>query len=169
MYRKQRKIDRRAAVFAAIAILVIGAAGGAIAWLSRSENGGSASPAVSSLASCLTEKGTKMYGASWCAHCNQQKKEFGSAFSLIDYVECVDQNDRTKQAPECDKAGVTSYPTWTFADGSRLSGEVGLTELSAKAGCTYAPDITIDSDSIRVEAVPTGEPAAEPETPGIDY
>lgn len=31
-------------------------------------------------AKCLTEKGAKMYGTSWCGHCKNQKALFGDSF-----------------------------------------------------------------------------------------
>ncbi|MFA5987686.1 MAG: hypothetical protein WC797_03500, partial [Candidatus Paceibacterota bacterium] len=66
-------------------------------------------PQVTSLAQCLSDKGVKMYGAVWCSRCQAQKKLFGSAFKLINYVEC------TTDAQKCIDAKIESYPTWTFA------------------------------------------------------
>jgi hypothetical protein len=40
------------------------------------------------VATCLDQTGAKMYGADWCSHCNNQKKEFGDAFEIIDYIDC---------------------------------------------------------------------------------
>lgn len=60
-----------------------------------------ATPAqIEALAQCLTEKGMKMYGASWCPHCKAQKELFGAAFAKVDYVEC------TTDAVKCNIAGV---------------------------------------------------------------
>lgn len=164
MSKLRPKIDRRISAFLAVVILVVVLAAGSIAWMRYSERGdGIADPAVQALAGCLTGKGAKMYGAYWCTHCNKQKQMFSSAFADIDYVECANQDDPQKQAPACDQAGVTSYPTWIFADGSRLTGEVKLEELATRAGCTYAPGIILDSDSVKVETIPVTGSAAEPE------
>ncbi|MFA5987413.1 MAG: hypothetical protein WC797_02050, partial [Candidatus Paceibacterota bacterium] len=71
----------------------------------------------------------KMYGAVWCSHCQAQKKLFGSAFKLINYVEC------TTDAQKCIDAKIESYPTWTFADGNRLVGEQSFESLAKAASC----------------------------------
>ena len=98
-----------------------------------------ASPKVSrgqydQLAQCLTDKGTKMYGAYWCSHCVAQKKLFGNSFTKIKYIECSLPDGKT-QTQVCQEAGINSYPTWEFGDGSRLEGQVSLEELASKAGC----------------------------------
>lgn len=86
-----------------------------------------------SLAKCLKDRGAKFYGASWCPHCNSQKAAFGSDAKDLPYIECSDANH--KQNKTCNDAKITGYPTWVFADGSRLSGEIPLATLKAKAGC----------------------------------
>lgn len=90
------------------------------------------------LASCLTEKGVKMYGAYWCPHCANQKEMFGSSFEKIDYVECSLPN-RGGQTEICIEKNIESYPTWEFAGGSRLVGEQKLEALAVKAGCHLSP------------------------------
>lgn len=84
-------------------------------------------------AKCLTEKGAKFYGAYWCPHCTNQKDAFGSSIQYVKYLECATSSGQTI---ECDAAGIKSYPTWIFADGSRLSGELPFETLAAKTGCT---------------------------------
>ena len=76
-------------------------------------------------AKCLTEKEVVMYGAYWCSHCQAQKKLFGDAWEEVNYVECDARGDNGN--PDlCTEKGVTGYPTWIFADGSRTSGETGF-------------------------------------------
>jgi hypothetical protein len=87
------------------------------------------------LAVCLTEKNTKMYGAYWCAHCQNQKKMFGDSFAKITYIECSLPGG-AGQTEECAIAGINGYPTWEFADGSRLEGEVSLEVLAQKSNCS---------------------------------
>jgi len=89
----------------------------------------------SQLAQCLSSEGVKMYGAWWCPHCQVQKKEFGSSFEFIDYVECAVDGERNKQTKECTDAKITGYPTWTFKDGTRLEGEQTLNKLAETVGC----------------------------------
>ena len=86
------------------------------------------------LAQCLTEKGTKMYGAYWCSHCKTQKQMFGSSFEKIDYIECSLPGGQG-QTDECNEAKIEGYPTWEFSDGERMSGEVSLEILAEKSGC----------------------------------
>ncbi|MFH1445381.1 MAG: hypothetical protein ABIF08_02785 [Nanoarchaeota archaeon] len=80
------------------------------------------------LAKCLTDKGVKMYGASWCGHCNNQKTMFGDAFQYVDYVEC------TEDKAACDTAGVGGYPTW-IGSGKSYPGEKSLESLANTFGC----------------------------------
>lgn len=89
-------------------------------------------------ATCLSEKGATFYGAFWCPHCQNQKKAFGGAQKYLPYVECSNPNHSMKEI--CVAAGVKGYPTWVFADGSRLSGEVPLQTLAEKTACP-APEL----------------------------
>ena len=85
-------------------------------------------------AECLTENGAKMYGTYWCSHCISQKKGFGSAWDSINYIECSLPGGKGQTAI-CERAGIEGYPTWEFADGSRMSGEVPHETLAEKTGC----------------------------------
>jgi glutaredoxin len=115
-----------------IALVIIGLiVGGGYLWY-RSET---APSKYDSLAQCLTEKQVKMYGAYWCPHCKNQKKEFANAFKYIDYIECSLPN-ATGQNRKCNEANIESYPTWEFKDGERLTGEIPLEKLAQKAGCS---------------------------------
>ena len=83
-------------------------------------------------AQCLADKGAKFYGAFWCPHCQNQKRMFGSkSAKLLPYTECSTPDGKgTTQA--CIDAGVKSYPTWKFADGTELVGEIPLIQLAEK-------------------------------------
>lgn len=85
-------------------------------------------------ATCLKDQGATFYGAYWCPHCQAQKKMFGSSAKLLSYVECstVDGNAQTQV---CIDKEIKSYPTWEFADGSRLTGEIALEQLAEKTSC----------------------------------
>ena len=85
-------------------------------------------------AQCLKDKGAVFYGAFWCPHCQNQKKMFGRSEKLLPYVECSTA-DGQKQLPICEEKGITGYPTWTFADGRRESGEISLAVLAERSGC----------------------------------
>jgi large repetitive protein len=92
-----------------------------------------ASTELNSFAQCLTDKGATFYGAFWCPHCQAQKKMFGASASLLNYKEC--SNPDRSQNQMCIDAKIEEYPTWEFADGSRLTGEVELATLAEKTGC----------------------------------
>ncbi len=88
---------------------------------------------LDSFAQCVSERGAVMYGAFWCSHCLEQKKEFGTAFRHIEYVECSTP-DKRDQTALCKQLAIDGYPTWIFADGSR-TGQLSLQALSEKTGC----------------------------------
>jgi len=85
-------------------------------------------------AQCLTDSGAKFYGAFWCAHCQDQKKDFGSAQKYIPYVECSTLDGQSQQQI-CKDKGIDGYPTWVFADGSNLTGKQPLETLADKTQC----------------------------------
>jgi len=97
-------------------------------------------------AQCLEEKGTIFYGAFWCPHCQRQKAMFGSAAKSLPYVECSAPDGQT-QLQVCIDKKVEQYPTWEFADGSRLTGERTLEELATKTSCTLpSTEPSLDSE-----------------------
>lgn len=83
---------------------------------------------------CLKDKGAVFYGAFWCPHCRNQKEMFGDSADKLPYVECSTP-DQQGQLSVCIEKKITNYPTWEFADGSRLSGEVSLETLTEKTNC----------------------------------
>jgi len=96
------------------------------------------------LAECLTSKWATMYGTNRCSHCQNQKELFGyEAFAKINFVDC------DKEKNTCALAGVQGYPTWAFADGSKLEGTQTFESLASQAGCN------LDGSSTSV--ITTGE------------
>lgn len=85
-------------------------------------------------AQCLKDKGAIFYGAFWCPHCQNTKRLFGSSAKLLPYVECSTM-DGKGQLPICKDKNIPNYPTWEFADKSRLTGERTLQELAEKTAC----------------------------------
>jgi len=83
------------------------------------------------LAKFLAQNKITMYGAAWCAHCQDQKKAFGSAWQYVPYVECPDN------VQLCISKLVESYPTWLKSDGTKLEGFVDLNKLALWAGYKY--------------------------------
>jgi hypothetical protein len=91
------------------------------------ETGG---PELDAFAKCVADKGFVMYGAYWCSHCQNEKKQYGSSFKYIKYVEC------TKEAERCTAAGIAGFPTWISGAGEKFEGELGLDKMSEVSGCS---------------------------------
>lgn len=85
-------------------------------------------------AQCIKKNGAVFYGAFWCPHCQNQKAFFGKSVKYLPYVECSTA-DGQGQMTICKNKDIKSYPTWEFSDGSRLNGEISLTQLAEKTGC----------------------------------
>lgn len=85
-------------------------------------------------AMCLKDKGAQFYGAFWCPHCQNQKALFGRSAKELPYIECSTP-DTKAQLQVCKDKGINTYPTWDFADGERMTGEISLQALSQKTGC----------------------------------
>jgi thiol-disulfide isomerase/thioredoxin len=85
-------------------------------------------------AQCIKDSGAVFYGAFWCPHCQATKALFGRSAKLLPYVECSTP-DGKGQLPICADKDIPGYPTWIFADGSKLSGEQSFEALSEKTNC----------------------------------
>ena len=85
-------------------------------------------------ATCLKEKGAQFYGAFWCPHCQNQKALFGRSAKKLPYIECS-MPDTKSQLQICKDKGISTYPTWDFSDGERITGVINLESLSQKTGC----------------------------------
>ena len=112
------------ATWAVILIVIIGAFS---FYVIKNNNGSSTK--YDDFAKCLTTKGVTMYGAVWCSHCKAQKEMFGTSFQYVKYVECTENTNL------CLDKGVNAYPSWIFADGKKIEGEVSFDELSKVTGC----------------------------------
>lgn len=84
-------------------------------------------------ASCIKDSGAIFYGAFWCPHCQAQKALFGNSAKLLPYTECSTPSKAQTQA--CTDAGIQSYPTWKFPDGSVVTGEQTFAQLAEKTKC----------------------------------
>lgn len=92
-----------------------------------------ATTAYDSFAQCLADAGATFYGAYWCPHCQAQKALFENS-SKLPYVECSTPGGQG-QTQICIEKKIEGYPTWEFADGSRLGGEQTLEALAEKTSC----------------------------------
>jgi uncharacterized membrane protein/glutaredoxin len=107
--------------------------------LPQEEPSGPEDPQVRALAEHLSNKGVLFYGASWCPHCQEQKRLFGASAKRLPYIECNLAGPSAPQASACSAAGVDTYPTWVI-NGRRFVGQV-LT-LAELADATGFPDAT---------------------------
>lgn len=93
------------------------------------------------LAQCITDSGTKFYGAFWCPHCQAQKAMFGKSAKKLPYIECSEA-DGSGQLQICADAKIEGYPTWKLADGTIIPIEngsgVSLETLATKTSCEAA-------------------------------
>jgi thiol-disulfide isomerase/thioredoxin len=92
------------------------------------------------VAICLKDQGAVFYGTFWCPFCKKQKDMFGSSARLLPYVECSTLDGRS-QVPFCREKQISGYPTWDFADGSRLQGLLSFETLAEKTGCELPGDL----------------------------
>ena len=93
-------------------------------------------PWVKALAEHLTKSDAKFYGASWCPHCQEQKKLFGGSVKRIPYIECSPGGPQAPQASVCKDNDIKSYPTWVI-DGQRQTGVLPLDTLAQLSKFDY--------------------------------
>lgn len=89
---------------------------------------------LDAFAQCISDSGTKYYGAFWCPNCKNQEAMFGRSARLLPRTECSTP-DGKGQLPVCKDADIKGYPTWDFPDGSRETGTLPLERLSEKTAC----------------------------------
>lgn len=95
-------------------------------------------PVIDEFANCLADKGVKEYASFACSACSAQKNIFGESFNILKekdvYVECNPKGEMS-QSQLCLDNNIEGYPTWIFADGTRLTGVTALWELAEYSGC----------------------------------
>ena len=126
--QEQANPGRRRFVMIVVAIVVVFAAVYYFLW--HRHNG-----RLDAFAKCLTASQAKMYGAFWCPHCEEQKEKFGSSVDYIPYIECGIKGSKGI-ATACTEAGIKQFPTWVFADGTRVVGAHELDFLGRATGCS---------------------------------
>jgi hypothetical protein len=85
-------------------------------------------------ANCITNAGGKMYGASWCSNCSNQKEDFGSSFKYINYVECSPSN--VNDLSLCTDQDINAVPVWETKEGYQSIGRQKLSTLAQMFSCT---------------------------------
>ncbi len=83
-------------------------------------------------AKALAQAGVRFYGADWCPLCTEQKELFKDGKNYLPFIEMTNP-DRTRNATAIAE-GVEVYPTWEFADGTRVTGVQSLADLATLAG-----------------------------------
>jgi thiol-disulfide isomerase/thioredoxin len=110
--------------------------------------------ALDSFVQCIKDKNIVFYGAFWCPHCQRTKAEFGDSASKLPYVECSTP-DGQHATQICIDKQIEEYPTWVLPDGTRLTGEKSLQELSDAFECPLPSGIASST-------TPVGTSAASP-------
>lgn len=137
------------------AIIVLAALG-----VFKSESRESLETEIVAFAECLGEQGATFYGAFWCPHCQNQKRIFGRKGSdALPYVECSTP-DSQGQTQECIDAGIQSYPTWEFPDGTRQTGTQSIQALAAATNCPISPELQVFFDISEENQEPTADETA---------
>jgi len=90
-------------------------------------------PKARALALHLSRSDAKMYGASWCPHCQEQKEMFGLAASRLPYVECSPGGQGQPQAAICRNLNIQVYPTWII-NGKRTEEVMSMQQLADATG-----------------------------------
>jgi thiol-disulfide isomerase/thioredoxin len=119
-------------VFVVVIVLLLG---GIFLLTARNNNSTVSNTNLSAFAQCLKTTKTTFFGAFWCPHCQATKRMFGKAAKELPYVECSTPDGRG-QNQVCKDKNITNYPTWEFANGERLTGEVTLAQLTERTNCT---------------------------------
>jgi thiol-disulfide isomerase/thioredoxin len=114
-------------------IVIIAVVGGIVLLLVRE---GKKPGKFDATAQCIADSGAKFYGAWWCPHCQATKALFGKSAKKLPYIEC--QTKDSKQTAQCNDLGIKGYPTWRFASGTELTGELTMQELADNTNCQAA-------------------------------
>lgn len=85
---------------------------------------------LQALAIHLSDTGAKFYGASWCPHCQEQKRVFTASAKRLPYIECSPTGRQGARATECVIEKIVNYPTWII---SRRRYERGVIEAEVLA------------------------------------
>lgn len=110
-------------------------------------------------ATCIKDSGATFYGAFWCTHCRATKALFGNSAKKLPYVECS-TSDGNGQIQICIDKKINSYPTWIFKDGSELTGEVSLQQLSEKTNCPITPGAVVSTSTSATTTVTSATSSA---------
>jgi cyclophilin family peptidyl-prolyl cis-trans isomerase len=89
-------------------------------------------PDLVAFAKALAAGGAIYYGADWCPHCTATKALFEDGKDFLPFVEVTNPDHSLNQIGIDNN--ITTFPTWVFQDGGRLTGELSLQTLSERSG-----------------------------------
>lgn len=107
-------------------------------------------PTLRALAIHIANSGAKMYGASWCPHCQQQKARFGASAHRLPYIECSTGRQGSPQTQTCANMNISTYPTWII-NGVRTEEDMPIEQLASLTGFQFP-----------AAAAPASTPASTP-------
>lgn len=116
------------------AIVILFALGGGFSGTGGNINTAANAAKLTGFAQCISGSGAKFYGAWWCPHCADQKKEFGDAVKYLPYIECSTP-DGNSQTQVCMDQKIQGYPTWKFPNGTQQEGVLTFQQLASSTGC----------------------------------
>ncbi len=93
---------------------------------------GEDAPNLVEFAKALQQAGVRFFGADWCPFCSEQKALFQDGAQFLPFIE-MSNPDRTRNATAISE-NVTTYPTWEFGNGQRVTGVQTLQQLSTLSG-----------------------------------
>jgi hypothetical protein len=115
---------KRVVITVVVLVVLVAVLWSASGWLSGVTGYGVLEDGKWSLAMCLGEKGSVMYGDSDCQVCDEQQELFGDAFAQITYVDC--------SSGGCED--LPSVPAWQI-DGTVYYGVKTLEALKVLSRC----------------------------------
>ncbi|MFO0885970.1 MAG: hypothetical protein U0894_17605 [Pirellulales bacterium] len=83
-------------------------------------------------AKALAASGAKLYGADWNADTTTQRNTFEDGWRFLPFVEVTNADHTANSVATTNN--ITTYPTWVFANSTRLTGPQTLSAISAASG-----------------------------------
>ena len=111
-------------------------------------------------ARALSQAGVRFFGADWCPFCTDQKALFQDGAQFLPFVE-ISNPDRTRNATGISE-NITTYPTWEFGNGQRVTGVQTLQQLSTLSGVAIPTGSNPTFTTIPNQTVLNGSPLHVP-------
>jgi Ca2+-binding RTX toxin-like protein len=115
---------------------------------------------LAAFAQQLNAAGAKLYGAAWDVNTTAQRQLFGDGAQFLNFIEVTNTSHNPNQVAITNN--ITTYPTWVFADNSRLEGVQSLAALATQAGIAIPQGFTPGFSPIATQTVLGGSPLILP-------